>query len=371
MLIDALREVQIPVLSAMLLGGCLTKAIGILRTGSIDAGLGPIALFPLRLRRPLATVMCVVEFGAGVGLIATAGRVGDGQPANAVRLATALLFLVVTFALIELRTSHPDTGCGCFGDFSHVPVGWRTLARSALLAMAALATIGLPPLPPPRPGPGTTRLLVLLAAEFMVIALLSPEVGENLARLGYSEPCELRSVPEQRTLAALRRSSQWRRHAGLIRGSEPVDVWREVCWRFVVFPARLDGRDAELVFAVYLRQHRPVVHAALVDAVTAEVLAWPAGQGRSFGWLGRTRRPARARPLAPADGPQGPQGPVPAPAAVPVPSLTAHPAASAHPAGDRLAPGLLSEPVLAAPTVPGLRIPPFSSDPPFTSGPGQ
>jgi hypothetical protein len=270
-----IREAQVPLLSAMLLGGCAAKFARVLRVGSLDAGLGPTALFPLRLRRPVAIATGTVELACGVALIVTAGGFGRGAPANAVRLVTSLLFLVATCALIELRTSHPDAGCGCFGEFSKAPVSGRTLARSALLAVAALATIGLPPLRAPHPGADAARLLGIFAIELAVIAALSPELGEALARLGYSEPCELRRLPAVRTLAALRRSSQWRKRAGLITAEVPIDMWRELCWRYVVFPAQVGGRATEIVFAVYLRPHRPVIHAALVDSASGEVLPWP------------------------------------------------------------------------------------------------
>src|SRR5579864_3777058 len=277
------REAQIPLLSAMLLGACAAKFARMLRVGSLDAGLGPTALFPMHLRRSVAIAMCVAELACGVALLVTAGPLGRGEPANPVRLATSLLFVVATCALIELRTSHPDTGCGCFGDFSTSPVSGRTLARSALLAAAALATIGLAPLHTPHRGADAGRLLGILLVELIVIAALSPELGEALIRLGYSEPCELRRLPAVRTLTALRRSSQWRRRAGLITADVPVDMWRELCWRFVVFPARAADREAEVVFAVHLRPHRPAIHAALVDAVTGEVLAWPAPPARRAG----------------------------------------------------------------------------------------
>ena len=141
----------------------------------------------------------------------------------------------------------------------------------------------------PHPGADAARLLGIFAVELAVIAALSPEVGETLVRLGYSEPCELRRLPAARTLAALRRSSQWRRRAGLVTVEVPSDMWRELCWRYVVFPARVGDRDAEIVFAVYLRRHRPVIHTALVDAASGDVLAWPASP---------LRRAARAWPPA-------------------------------------------------------------------------
>jgi hypothetical protein len=317
------QEVQIPLLSAMLLGASATKFIRILRVGSLDAGLGPTALFPMRLRRPVAMTMCVAELACGLALVLTAGQFGSGGPANAARLATALMFLVATCALIELRTSHPDAGCGCFGDFSTQPVGGRAIARSALLAAAALATIDLRPLHRPHGDANAARLLAILVIELTVLAALSPELGEALVRLGYSEPCELRRLPAVRTLTALRRSAQWRRRTGVLTADAPADVWRELCWRYVVFPARAGDREAEVVFAVYMRRHRPAIHAAIVDADTGETLSWPAPPARRGlpGWVSRLK-----------------------PATVPrAPSRDPH-----------LAPGLVASAVLAAPTDPGL-----------------
>jgi hypothetical protein len=299
-LIAAFQAVQIPLLSALLLSGCTLKAIRSIRVGSMDGGLGPTALFPMRLRRPLAMAMCALELGLGVGLIITAGRVGRGAPATCVRLGTGLLFLVATCSLLELRAARPDVGCGCFGDFSHAPVNWRTLTRSALLAVAGFATIGLAPLQVPHSRLASIGLLSLLAAELGVVACLSPELGEALVRLGYSEPCELRVLPAERSLAALRRSKQWRRHAGIITADLPVDAWRELCWRYLVFPARHGEREAEIVFAVFLRQRRPLIHAALVDAATAQPLPWAAAPARS--WL-------RLRPVHGGRPPERPGAP--------------------------------------------------------------
>lgn len=271
-----IRTVQIPLLSALLLSGCTAKLIRVLRVGSLDVGLGPTALFPMRLRRPLAMAMCVLELGLGIGLIATAGQMGRGAPATCVRLGTGLLFLVATCSLLELRAARPNVGCGCFGDFSHAPVNWRTLSRSALLSLAGLATLGLDPIQQPHTKRTALIMLGMLAAELALVACLSPELGEALIRLGYSEPCELRVMPADRTLAALRRSKQWRRHAGLITADVPIDEWRELCWRYVVFPARQGEREAEIVFAVFLRQRRPQIHTALVDAITGQPVPWAA-----------------------------------------------------------------------------------------------
>lgn len=274
----AIREIQIPLVAALLLGGCATKLVRAIQTGSVATGFGPTALFPVRLRRPVAVTVCAIEGGLGLGLIVTAGRYG--APAICVRLGAGLLFLVATSALIELRESRPDVGCGCFGDFSTAPVSWRTLARSGLLATAALSTIWLHRIQQPKSAREALQLLAILGAELLVIGALSPEIGEGLIRLGYSEPCELRDVPVRRTLAALQRSKQWSKYSDPIVADVPVDVWRELCWRYVVFRAQYEGRPAEVVFAVFLQQRRPAIHAALVDAVTGLPLPWPGPEPR-------------------------------------------------------------------------------------------
>lgn len=268
----AIREVQIPLLAVLLLGACAAKLSRVLRSRSVAAGLGPTALFPLSLQRPVAMAMCATETALGIALLVTAGHLGAGLPATVVRGGVAVLFATATGALVELRQHRPDVGCGCFGDLSSAPVSLRSITRAALLAVAAASTINVAPVKLPPPGPALALRLSLLAAEFVLIAALSPEIGEALVRLGYSEPCELRLLAAGRTLAGLKASQSWRRHAGLVTSDEPLDVWRELCWRYAVFPGRYGDQAVEVVFAVYLRSRRPPVRAAIVDAVTGAAL---------------------------------------------------------------------------------------------------
>jgi hypothetical protein len=299
----AVREVQIPLLALMLLGGCGAKAARVVQSRDLAVGLGPTALFPLRLRRPIAMAMCATEFGLGIGLILTAGKAGAGLPATIVRAGVSLLFLIAVGALVELRERRPDAGCGCFGELSVTPVGNRTIARSAVLAVAAIATLGAPPLQMPQSGRMATVWIVAAVAELLLLAALSPELGQAMARLGYSEPCEVRRISVDRTLAALEGSAPWRRYTGLITEPAPADIWREGCWRYLVYPGESEGRPVDLVFAVSLRSRRPQVQVAVLDAVTDEVLAG-APQGRPV--------PDRSgdRPLAGSAGPRPrPAGP--------------------------------------------------------------
>ncbi len=192
---------------------------------------------------------------------------------------------MATFALIELRSIRPDIGCGCFGEFSSTPI---TRPDADPLHLAGCGS------PRRRLRDSRSRrriafdevepVLIFLAIELAIIAALSPEVRELLVRIGYSAPCELRMPNPEHTLSALRRSSQWRRHLALLAGDEPQDVWRELCWRYLSFPSRYNGRDADLVFAVYLQNRRPVVLSALVDAATGAVIPWPVSSGRPVGW---------------------------------------------------------------------------------------
>ncbi|HKR67724.1 MAG TPA: MauE/DoxX family redox-associated membrane protein [Streptosporangiaceae bacterium] len=284
MLLTALGQAQIPLLAAMLLGGCAAKFARGIRRRSIDAGLGPTALFPLRLRPVAAATLSAIELAMGIGLIVTAGSLGGTPAATLIRIGTCLLFVVATLALVELRNIRPDIGCGCFGEFSSTPITGRTLTRSILLAAAALGTVSVKPIRPHGLANDWVQVLAILAIELVIIAALSPEVRELLVRIGYSAPCELRMPTTDHTLSALRRSSQWRRHLALLAADEPQDVWRELCWRYMSFPSRYNGREADLVFAIYLQNRRPVVLSVLVDAMTGAVIPWPVSSGRPVGW---------------------------------------------------------------------------------------
>jgi hypothetical protein len=276
--LTAVREVQVPLLAVLLLGGWAAKAWRMLRSRSTAPALDPVGLFPLRLRRPMMLATFVAELGLGVALIVTAGRLGPlspGLPATITRAGVALFFLIAVAALNETRQRRPEAGCGCFGEFSETPIGWRTITRAALLCVAATATLGLPPLRMPS-SPATAELwLAVLAFELSLLAFLSPELAEVLVRLGYSEPCEVRKLPVGRTLIALHSSSQWRRYVDQISGAAPADVWREGCWRFVVYPGSARGRRIDIVFAVYLQARRPPIRVAVLDADTDEILGRP------------------------------------------------------------------------------------------------
>ena len=258
-MLTTVRDVQIPLLAAMLLGACLAKAWRAMRPHAHPARSDPAGLFPTHLRRPIMILVFVAELGLGLGLIGTAvtfGRSRPTLPVTVVRTGTALIFLVAVGVLNEMGQRRPDSGCGCFGELSATPVG-------------------LPPLRMPSSPAEAELWLAVLAFELALIAFQSPELGEIMVRLGYSEPCELRRMPVGRTMSALHASSQWRRYAGQVSAGMLSDVWREGCWRFVVYPGYARGRPVDIVFAVYLQSRRTAVRAAVLDADTDEVLGPP------------------------------------------------------------------------------------------------
>jgi hypothetical protein len=278
------REIQVPLLAVLLIGASAAKvrAAKARHATGPRKGTGPGVIFPLHLRRPAAIALCATELVLGTALLVTAGRVGAGLPATAARAGTGLLFGTAAAALHELRARRPEAGCGCFGEFSRTPVSWRVITRAALLCLAALSSIGIPPIRMPDSAAQAWLTLTAVAAELAILAALSPEIGELMLRLSHVDPCELRAVPVGRTLSALRASSPWRRYQEFLVATAPVDIWREGCWRFVVFPGVMASRPVDVVFAVHLSGRNTPVRVGVLDTSAPLVT---------------TLNPARQRPL--------------------------------------------------------------------------
>jgi len=189
-----------------------------------------------------------------------------------VRLATVMLMISATWVLGEMRVLRPGQGCGCFGVLSSSPITRMTVLRTGLLALVAIAAF-----PAQRTGlevvadlPGWRSLLFM--AEVGLIAAISPEISMAVRR--QRTACERRFVPLRETLAVLYASEPWDRH-GLSRKTEPVEVWRELCWRFFVYPSG-DGRRV-VVFAVSLADGQ--VRTALADGEPSAMAPEGTGAG--------------------------------------------------------------------------------------------
>ncbi|MEV4456972.1 MauE/DoxX family redox-associated membrane protein [Microbispora sp. NPDC049633] len=253
-MLSTIAAAALPILVVTLALGAVTKLATAGREASpgVLARLGPAVLMPERLARPALYVCALVELALATGLLAV------DHPAA--RWLPVAFFAVATYVLWDLRRRRPDAGCGCFGEVSAAPVGLRSTGRAAALtAMAALVAVqnatGLPAL--------TGETAAWAGGGVVLLLALSPEINEIVSRLRHRVPCEQRPMPAGRALSRLRASETWRAHAGSLRTDEPSDMWRELCWRFFVFPAQ---GDAEVVFAVRLSGRRPDVRAAVVGA---------------------------------------------------------------------------------------------------------
>jgi hypothetical protein len=251
-MVETLQEAQIPLLACILISACLAK----IAIREADDTIGPGTLAALRRYRPVVVTVATIEGGLGVALLVCAHPV--------VRLATVVVFAVATSVVVELRAHRPEEGCGCFGGLSKTPVRLRTLLRAGLFTLIALTVIGVPTtgLDVLRMGSGWHAAVAAL--ELIVLAGLSPEIGVMLARRRERIPCEQRTVPLSETFEILHASRPWREHAAALVTAEPTDVWRELCWRFLVYPGRVDDDDVEVIFAVSTEERNPAVRAAIV-----------------------------------------------------------------------------------------------------------
>jgi Methylamine utilisation protein MauE len=269
-MMPAVQVMQTLVVALILLVACAAKLVRVLRGGSVRVGQGESGLFPAGFRRPATLALCCCELLLGVGLIVTAGRFGAGLLASGTRLAAGVFFLIGMRALVELRERRPGAGCGCFGELSTRPVSVRSIVRAGMLACAALGSVGTPPLRLPPPGHTALADAGIIVAELLLFAAVSPETREALLRLGYSEPCELRVLEEERVLSALRHSAAWRRYSAMLTAGVAEDTWRELCWWFAVYPADDGGRERRVVFAVEVKPYRPAVLAVVTEPAADE-----------------------------------------------------------------------------------------------------
>lgn len=225
--------------------------------------LGPGVLVPDRWRRQFMIFCAAAEFTLAAGLLFTSNPLP--------RWGAVVFFSIATYVLWELRRRRPDAGCGCFGEASSSPVGFRSIGRAVVLTGMALIAAVVPV--SDLLSRFSTDLVIALAAGLVLLALLSPELEESIARIRYRAPCEQRSIPAARALSRLRSSAEWRSHESLLVSGEPSDSWRELCWRFFVYPARTAaGGGAEVVFAVYLSGRRPPVRVTVVEEEGAEAI---------------------------------------------------------------------------------------------------
>lgn len=220
--------------------------------------LGPAALVPERFATAMTLLCAAAEFGFAAGLVLIDHPVA--------RWPSVAFFAVTTYVLLDLHRRRPDVGCGCFGEISSAPVGIRSIGRTVIFTAMAVAVAvehvtwagAMHALSPASPLPAAFWLGGLV----VLLLTLSPEIDAAVTRMRRRLPCEQRPQPAARALARLKSSTAWRTHVGMLESDEPTDTWRELCWRFFVYPA---GDDTDVVFAVQLSGRRPAVRSAVVS----------------------------------------------------------------------------------------------------------
>lgn len=246
-MIELFRAAQIPLLACVLLAGAVAKLT--FRDSM------PYPLVAAHRQRSVTVVIALIEGALGAALLVT--RV------DLVRYAAVIGFATATCVVAELARHRPEHGCGCFGSLSTTPVRYRAIIRAALLTAAASSTVGVP-----QPGFDVLRdpaAWFLVIGELALLSVVSPEVEVAIGRIRQRIPCELREIPLQETYDALRASDAWRTYARILDTTEPTDVWRELCHRFVLFSGELEGRSVEVVFAVDHAGRHPAVTSALLS----------------------------------------------------------------------------------------------------------
>jgi hypothetical protein len=255
-MVETFQEAQLPLLACVLISACVAKVAIREPSATVGPGPSPGPVTMLRRHRSAVVTVALVEGCLGAALLVT------NHPAA--RLGTIVVFFVAASVVVMLRSRKSDEGCGCFGGLSTTPVRFRTVLRACLFLLAALAVVGVPATGLDVIQHGTPWHAGIAAVELAVFAGLSPEIGVLVARRRERVPCEHRTVPLPETFSILHASEQWRAYVPMIVSADPADVWRELCWRFLVYRGMEDDEDVEIVFAVSTEERHPTVRAAIV-----------------------------------------------------------------------------------------------------------
>ncbi len=147
---------------------------------------------PVALAGPVAIALPVAELATAAALV---------WPATAAWGARAAFALLAVFsagiAINLARGNRPD--CNCFGQAAPGPIGWRTLARNAVLAGLSLAVLvaadGASLFPPIGDIDPTGLVVVFVAAGFVILAaLLLNVIAQNGRLLVRIEALEARAA---------------------------------------------------------------------------------------------------------------------------------------------------------------------------------
>jgi hypothetical protein len=186
----------------------------------------------------------------------------------------------------------PGRPCGCFGGASKRTSSLRSILRAAALSITA----GLAAASGTSWTAGFTQLwpIPIVALEAAALLYLAPETRVVRAwieqRRSGLPSCLFSDIPLDVTLRALTRSAPWSQFHALLTSGRPTDEWRQDCWQYLSYPATVEEKMVEAVFAIHLPPSKGLVWAALVDGASQEVVARAGSDPLPVGWTGEGGR---------------------------------------------------------------------------------
>lgn len=111
---------------------------------------------PERLLGPVAYALPLIELGcAGLLVVRSTARIGAA--------AAGVLLLAFTAAVVRVLARGEQPECNCFGALRSTPVSWRTVARNAVLLVAATLLLAV--------GPGHAPEVSLSGSDALILGV--------------------------------------------------------------------------------------------------------------------------------------------------------------------------------------------------------
>lgn len=239
-------------LSAVAVGAVVTllTVTGVLKiVRPAPPGSDVFARLPGRWGRRAANGVAAGEIALAVGLLLTHGRALFAAAA-AIALAGGA---VVRSGLYRSKSSR---SCGCAGSRTSALTRWALVQAWAAPLVAATAAA--------RP-PTALSARSLLLGTALGVALCPVSWRRRPAiRPLVTGDCAARRATFDDAAPVIHASREWADHLGLLRSTEPIEVWRDGCWYFAVYRGQQDGDDVEVVFGARIDADAPHCRVSIV-----------------------------------------------------------------------------------------------------------
>jgi hypothetical protein len=225
----------------------VTGVLKILRPA--PPGSDVFARLPGRWGRRTATGLAAGEVALAVALLASHG----GAPLSAFAAVALTVGAVVRSGLYRSKSGR---SCGCAGARTSALTRWALVQAWAAPVVAAMATA--------RPPAAFTAPSLLLGAALGVALCPVSWRRRPAARPVATGNCASRRATFDDAAPVIHGSREWSDHLGLLRSTEPIEVWRDGCWYFAVYRGQQDGDDVEVVFGARIDADAPQCRVSVV-----------------------------------------------------------------------------------------------------------